>query len=156
MYGPPRLATRSPPWEATHARVRRVLKSSTRSSRLQLVQRMGDLLILQDARAKRNGKSLTAYEGARMEWRRRWLARVPSLSTLDLLQGIACMSPPKRLTASAALDHSVLWPLALVKRDGERYFDGGRGNFAVQSGHLSPRVLSWLLGDPLFAEEAMA
>ncbi len=99
----------------------------------------GDLLILQDAWAKRNGKSLTASKGARMEWRRRWRVRVPSLATLDLLQGIACMGPPQRLTARAALDHSVFWPLALVKHEGETIFRGGRGNFAVQSGHFRRR-----------------
>ena len=115
----------------------------------------GELLILQDAWATRTGTSLPAPEGARMEWRRRWLVRVPNLATLDLLQGLASMSPLGRLTARAALHHSVFWPLAVVKHEGEKIFRGGRGNFAVQSGHFSPQVLSWLLEDPFFADEAM-
>ena len=87
----------------------------------------GELLILQEEWAKRNGSSLPALEAARMEWRRRWLARVPSLATLGLLQGLASMSPPGRLTARAALGHSASCPLAVVKHEGEAIFRGGSG-----------------------------
>ncbi len=84
------------------------------------------MLILQKARARRSGAYLPASEAARMEWRRRWLVRVPSLATLDLLQGLASMSPPGRLTARAALYHSASWYLAVVRHDGEAIFRGGR------------------------------
>ena len=127
MCGPPRLATRSPPLGGNPCQGETSVEVVSKIVAFAAGSAEGDLLILQDAWAKRNGKSLTASEGVRMEWRRRWLVRVPNLPTLDLLQGIACMSPPKRLTARAALDHSVFWPLALVKHEGETIFRGGSG-----------------------------
>ena len=78
-----------------------------------------------------------------------------AFATLGVLQGLASMSPPGRLTARAALDHSVFCPLAVVKHDGETIFRWGQGSVAAQSGHFSPQVLSWLLEDTFFVDEAM-
>jgi serine/threonine protein kinase len=115
----------------------------------------GRLLTLQNAWSRRNGANLRVTEGAREEWRRRWLERVPERATYDLLQALATMSPPGRLAAQEALEHAVFWPLAIVKHGGEAIHSGGRGNFAVQNGKFSPRVLAWLLEDRFFADEAL-